>query len=56
MLDDPPGIYSPDAVGTVTARATSIETEDLPDSNHYTILLGDQPAAVVAYRILALAT
>ena len=40
----------------MTARATSIEAEDVPDTNHYTILLGDRPAAVVANRIRALAT
>jgi pimeloyl-ACP methyl ester carboxylesterase len=56
IFDDPPWIYPPDAVATVTARATSIETEDVPDSNHYTILLGDRPAAVVANRIETLAT
>lgn len=56
IFDDPPGIYPPDTVATVTARATSIQAEDIPDTNHYTILLGDRPAAVVANRIRALAT
>jgi pimeloyl-ACP methyl ester carboxylesterase len=56
IFDDPPGIYPPDAVITVTARATSIQAEDVPDTNHYTILLGNRPAAVVANRIRALAT
>jgi pimeloyl-ACP methyl ester carboxylesterase len=56
MFDDPPGIYPPDAVATVTTRASSIEAEDVPDTNHYTILLSARPAAVVANRIRALAT
>jgi pimeloyl-ACP methyl ester carboxylesterase len=56
IFDDPSGVYPPDAVATVTARATLIQAEDIPDTNHYTILLGDRPAAVVANRIRALAT
>jgi lipase len=56
IFDDPPGIYPPDTVATVTARAMSIQAEDIPDTNHYTILLGGRPAAVVANRIRALAT
>ena len=38
------------------AYVDSIEAEDIPDTNHYTILLGDRPATVVANRIRTLAT
>ncbi|HKR50317.1 MAG TPA: hypothetical protein VJT72_12190 [Pseudonocardiaceae bacterium] len=43
MLDDPPNIYPPDAVGTVAARATSIEAEDVPTATTTRSCLATNP-------------
>lgn len=46
MFDETPGLYDDTQVATWRERLPALEFRDVPDTNHYTILLGSGVAAV----------
>lgn len=52
MLNQAPGLYSPDAVEGWKARLPSVTVQEVPDVNHYTIVMGATGASAVARELL----
>lgn len=52
ILDQSPGLYPEDQVAEVTTRLDHVEAHLVPDTNHYTILVGDVGAVAVAEAIV----
>ncbi|GAA1977919.1 alpha/beta hydrolase [Kitasatospora viridis] len=55
LLDQPTGFYDEQRLAEADLAATTLTTSRLPDSNHYSVLMGRAGAALVAERILAAA-
>jgi pimeloyl-ACP methyl ester carboxylesterase len=53
MLGDPPGLLPQPLVEQWTALAPALTAELIEETNHYTILMTDRPAAVIAQRLTA---
>ena len=54
LQNEPPGLYPPDVVEGMADRFPAVKVEQLPDCNHYTMLLDDSCAALVADRLRGL--
>lgn len=52
LLDETPGLYSPEAIVRWGAELPSVSIREVPDVNHYTIVLGAAGAGSVAREIL----
>jgi len=48
MLDQPGGLYPPDAVAQWAARVPALVVHEVPGVNHYTIVMSDVGAAAIA--------
>jgi hypothetical protein len=48
MLGDPGGLYPAELVAAHTAAYPRLRVRDVPDVNHYTIVMGRQGATAVA--------
>jgi hypothetical protein len=55
MLNEPRPFVSAEAVSELTRDLPQLVDVEVPDTNHYLVLMGDREAAVVAERIAALA-
>jgi pimeloyl-ACP methyl ester carboxylesterase len=53
ILDQTPGLYAPEQIAATTARLSHLEARLVDDTNHYTILVGEEGAAAVAHAIIA---
>ncbi len=53
LLDDPGGLYPVDLVDAHRTAYPRIEVRDVPDTNHYTVVMGDPGARAVADALLA---
>lgn len=51
LLDEPQGLYDPARLAAADLDSSRIVTEEIPDTNHYSALVGDAGARVVADRI-----
>ncbi|GAA5148503.1 hypothetical protein GCM10023340_22410 [Nocardioides marinquilinus] len=51
MFDEPTPFLPPDAVAEAERTASALRVTALPDTNHYTVLLGDAAAGAVAATI-----
>ncbi|MES2171940.1 MAG: alpha/beta hydrolase [Actinomycetota bacterium] len=51
LLDETPGLYSPAAIARWKHELPLATITEVPDVNHYTIVMGDRGAHVVASRI-----
>jgi lipase len=51
LLDEPGGLYPPGWLQTLAAARPQLEVREVDDVNHYTILLEDRPARLVARAI-----
>jgi lipase len=52
LLNEVPGLYSPEALGGWTARLPAVTMQEVPDVNHYTIVMGASGASAVAGELL----
>lgn len=52
LLDEPQGLYDEQRLKAAELDTTPIRTLAVPGTNHYTLLLGDKGASVVADRLL----
>jgi len=52
LLDESPGLYSPEAIGRCHAELPAVRVREVPDVNHYTIVLGATGAGAVAREIM----
>lgn len=53
MFGQPPGVLPPALVEAATVAAPALSAEPVDDCNHYTILMTDRPAALIAQRLTA---
>ncbi len=53
ILDQTPGLYAPDVIAAVTARSPHLRTVEIPDTNHYSIVMSAHGAEAVAELLLA---
>jgi pimeloyl-ACP methyl ester carboxylesterase len=51
MLGQEPGLLPQSLVDHWAAKAPALRPELIPDTNHYTILMTDRPAAIIAKRL-----
>jgi len=51
LQDQTPGLYSPAALAGWARRLPQLPIEEVADTNHYTIVMGERGAAAVAARI-----
>lgn len=54
LMNEPAGLYRPEVVEAADLGALGIEVRFLPDTNHYSIVLGDAGAASVADAVRGL--
>ncbi|PFG42442.1 alpha/beta hydrolase family protein [Isoptericola jiangsuensis] len=54
LLDDPAPLYPPEHLATWTSRVPALRPRDVPDVNHYTIVMGTDGSAAVAAETRAL--
>jgi lipase len=52
LLNEAPGLYSPDAVKDWRAKLPAVTMQEVPDVNHYTIVMGAAGAGAVARELL----
>ena len=52
LLNQTPGLYSPDAITRWRTGLPAVTIREVPDVNHYTIVMGAQGASAVAREIL----
>lgn len=52
LLDQEPGLYPAEVIADATARLGHLEAIAVPDTNHYTIGVGERGAAAVARALL----
>lgn len=55
FVDDPPGLYAPDTVAGFAATYPSVDVQEVDRVNHYTIVMGETGARVVADTVRDLA-
>lgn len=55
FVDDPPGLYAAETAQELQRQFPSVEFRDVPDVNHYTILLAPHGAAAVADAVRTVA-
>ena len=48
LLDEEPGLYSPDYISSWQGRLPDLHISDVPDTNHYTVVMDDPGASAVA--------
>lgn len=53
LLNEPAGLYAPGYLETWAEKLPSLQVRDVPDVNHYTIIMGDRGAAAVADTVRA---
>lgn len=54
LMDEPDGLYPPDAAAGLAARVPQLRAVEVDDVNHYTVLLGERGAGAVAAETRAL--
>ncbi|MBS2545830.1 alpha/beta fold hydrolase [Catenulispora sp. NL8] len=54
LLNEPVGLYSPEAVAAAKLADAGVDVRFVPGTNHYSILLGDRGIAAVAEAVRAL--
>ena len=54
LMDEPQGLYDPQRLEAAGLDPDLVRTEPVPGTNHYTVLIGDDGARVVADRLLEL--
>jgi lipase len=52
LLNETPGLYSPNAIGRWRAELPGVTIREVPDVNHYTIVMGTAGADAVARELL----
>jgi lipase len=52
LLNEVPGLYGPEALGGWRARLPAVTMQEVPDVNHYTIVMGAAGASAVAGELL----
>ncbi len=52
VMDQTPGLYPPESVAAAVRELPHLSAEQVPDCNHYTILVGEPGAAAVAAAVL----
>ncbi|MFB7663780.1 alpha/beta fold hydrolase [Kitasatospora sp. NPDC056138] len=53
LQDEPQGLYDPDRIEAAALDPTRVSVSPVPGTNHYSILTGEDGAAVVADRLVA---
>ena len=53
VLDQSPGLYQREYIAAAVERLAHLDARLVPDTNHYTIVVGDAGAAAVADQLLA---
>ncbi len=53
LQDQVPGLYTEDRLASMLAQTPSVRAAEVPDVNHYTIVMSPHGAAAVAERVLA---
>jgi lipase len=54
LLNETPGLYSPDEIERWRVELPALRIREVPDVNHYTIVMGSTGASVVAREVLRL--
>jgi hypothetical protein len=52
LLNQAPGLYSPSEIGRWRAELPTVTIREVPDVNHYTIVMGRVGASAVALEVL----
>ncbi|PID61217.1 MAG: alpha/beta hydrolase [Gammaproteobacteria bacterium] len=55
LVDQVPGLYSPEYLKAYLPTLAHVQSSQVEDCNHYTILVGEEEAGIVALHLLALA-
>ena len=55
ILDQTPGLYPPELITETVDRLDHLEAELVPDTNHYTVLVGESGAQAVATTVVGAA-
>ena len=56
LRGEPGGLYTADRLAAAGLDPATVSTEQMPDANHFTALVGDAGAGTVAARVLEAAT
>lgn len=54
LLNEAPGLYSPSEIERWRAELPAMRVREVPDVNHYTIVMGDVGASAVAHEVMRL--
>jgi hypothetical protein len=54
LLNEAPGLYSPSEIERWRAELPAMRVREVPDVNHYTIVMGDVGASAVAHEVARL--
>ncbi|WP_316745438.1 hypothetical protein [Streptomyces sp. MK7] len=55
LMDEPQGLYDEQRLATAGLDPGLVRTRRVPGTNHYTVIVGDEGARVVAEQLLAAA-